>query len=77
MSIAMWQEIKALKARVEKLEAREAMRQIVDSNVLASKPPQLIKKMCPHCGEQRAYYFHVKNCQKNKNNGATQATDGT
>lgn len=26
------------------------------------------KKLCPHCGEQPAYFFHVRKCAKNKNN---------
>ena len=76
MSIQMWQEIKALKARVEKLEAKEAMRVVVSNNAIVKQ--EMIKKLCPHCQEKPAYHFHVKNCPKNKNNnGANQGTGGS
>jgi ArsR family metal-binding transcriptional regulator len=70
MSIAMWQEIKALKARVEALEKAKAPKVEVAP---LSRP-----KMCPKCGEQPAYFFHVKNCkgQNKNNNGSTKETSG-
>jgi DNA repair exonuclease SbcCD ATPase subunit len=60
----------------------EAIRQIHGSNTIASKPIDQAKleaniekirkaqKLCPHCGEQPAYFFHVRKCSasKNKNN---------
>jgi hypothetical protein len=78
MSLAMLNRIKALEVKVTALEGKiseqakyaEVVRQIIDSQTLASKP---LRKMCPKCGVMPAYFFHVKNCNadKNKNNGET------
>ena len=71
--------MKELRSRVETLEAKvaeqeqakEVVRQMLDSAALASKPLEPARKMCPKCGVKPAYYFHVKNCpQKEQKNGA-------
>jgi hypothetical protein len=61
-------EFEDLKAKVQKLEEREVSRQIFDNQTLSSKPLETNKKMCPHCGVQPAYHFHVVKCAKNNNN---------
>jgi hypothetical protein len=68
MSIAMWQEIKALKARVEALEKAK----------LEKVPVVAGPKMCPKCNAEPAYYFHVKHCkgQTKTINGRTEETHG-
>lgn len=81
MSRSLLQMVKALEVRVSALEERsredqqaksdvaEIMRQVRDNAVLSEKPS---RKMCPKCGEQPDYFFHVKNCTgpKNKNKNA-------
>jgi DNA repair exonuclease SbcCD ATPase subunit len=79
--LALRAEVTALRDRVGALEAeRVVFRQMVDNVFLASKPLDVAKveanveqikkkqKLCPHCGEQPAYFFHVKSCAKNKKN---------
>jgi hypothetical protein len=76
-TLELSQRVKGLEAKVEHLEQMVAvMRQILDSNTLASKPET--RKMCPKCGEKPNYFFHVKNCtgpEKNKNNGPDRRRD--
>jgi ribosomal protein S27AE len=79
--LALRAEVNALRDRVGALEVeRIAIRQMLDSEALASAPMDVAKvkanveqikkkqKLCPHCGEQPAYFFHVKSCAKNKKN---------
>ena len=54
--------VKTLTTRLAEAEAR--------ISVLESQPAekQETRKLCPHCNEKPAHYFHVKNCpKKNKN----------
>lgn len=70
--------LKALEARVAALEARESVasvlaRQAADYASFSSKEKaeptvKNARALCPHCNAVPAYYFHVKNCQKKKNN---------
>jgi hypothetical protein len=55
----------------------EIVQMLIDSRFLASKPIDPVKvaenvkkigKLCPHCGEKPARFFHVKNCPANKKN---------
>ena len=66
------EEVTALRNRVGALEAEKAqtveqmhevVRQLIDSSTGVEKPN---RKMCPHCGEQPAYHFHVIKCAKIK-----------
>jgi len=51
----MQEELTALRDRVGALEAKQP-------------EEKQVRKMCPHCGEQPAYHFHVVKCAKNKKN---------
>lgn len=61
----------ALQHRVSSLEAEvKALRETIDGLIAAitAEPeqkhnPNGPRQMCPKCGEQPAYHFHVKHCQ--------------
>jgi hypothetical protein len=79
VNIEVKQLIKGLTDRIAELEKRPTAEQVLmlvkqalDNHFLASKPlsaPLKTPKTCPHCGVAPAYFFHVKNCPKKKNNG--------
>jgi ribosomal protein S27AE len=56
---AFLRDFEELKAKVAELEKKTG-----DN----PKPVETNKKMCPHCGVQPAYHFHVVKCAKNNNN---------
>lgn len=60
----------ALQARVTALEVEvRALKSLVEAMQQAPAPTpedverKPIAKLCPKCGEQPAYFFHVKNCK--------------
>ena len=84
--LEMTQKFKSLEARVAELEnalkgreiatvaaMNEAMKQLMDSASLASKPldpvkleqnvEKIGKKLCPKCGKVPGYFFHVRSCK--------------
>lgn len=72
MSIADQNRIKSLEERIAELEKRPVLdyevlaavvKQLIDSATLASAPMSKEHKLCPKCGEQPAYFFHVRSCK--------------
>lgn len=80
MSMELWQRLKDLEKRVLKLEQEkvepekviEAIKQLHDSQTLASKPADKVaenktrieanRKLCPKCGVKPNHFFHVRSC---------------
>ena len=47
----------------------EDINALSEGRMHGAEKPEAQRKLCPHCGEKPAYFFHVKNCQaKNKKN---------
>lgn len=83
--LELTQKVRSLETRIEELERNfkgkeataamnEAMRQLLDSASLASKPLDLPKveqnvekitgkKLCPKCQKVPGYFFHVRSCK--------------
>lgn len=59
---------KELEERISILEKRLSETTIA-APVVTKEPEQQKVKLCPHCGEKPAYFFHTRSClKKNKNN---------
>jgi hypothetical protein len=78
----LYRRVSVLEAKSTEMEKMpEVVRQLMDSYLLASKPMDQEKvaanvaaitgrSMCPHCGVKPNHFFHVRTCEKKKNNGA-------
>lgn len=78
MSKSVVQMLNELFLRVDALEKNALEKKLAEPKpdpvipVVIEVPVQLDKParpMCPHCGVKPNYFFHVQNCEKNKNNG--------
>jgi hypothetical protein len=69
--------LRGINARLEALEKTQGeMRGQLDVQMMANLAPKLEEvtkqieaaqpkvKLCPHCGEKPAYFFHVRSCAK-------------